>query len=68
MNYISLVVVFAGLFAVVCAAMDFDWFMEHRKARLIVKLFTRNGARIFYVIAGLLLSAVGVLLFLGIIT
>ncbi|HEY2839272.1 MAG TPA: immunity 17 family protein [Pirellulales bacterium] len=41
-----------GLFTVGAAALDFDWFMEHRKARPLVSIFGRGGARIFYVLVG----------------
>ena len=47
--------VIGGLFSIISAAMDWNWFMNHRKARLFVKMFGRNGARIFYVLFGLAL-------------
>ena len=40
--------------------MDFNWFMNNRKARLFVKLFGRNGARIFYTILGVLFVVAGI--------
>ena len=42
-----------GAFTIACAAGDWDWFMESRRARLFVRLFGRNGARIFYGLLGL---------------
>ena len=43
----GIVILLAGLFSIVCAAFDFDWFMNNRRASLFVKLFKRNGARVF---------------------
>jgi hypothetical protein len=54
-------------FAMVAAATSWEWFMTHRKARLFVKLFGRNGARAFYFILGGALVAFGVCELLGII-
>jgi small neutral amino acid transporter SnatA (MarC family) len=62
MNYYGIVFIVGGLFSIVCAAMDFDWFMNHRRARFFVRVFKRNGARIFYVVIGLVLAALGFLL------
>ena len=49
-----------GLFSITCAVMDWDFFMNSRRARLFVAIFGRTGARIFYVILGLAISGVGV--------
>jgi len=65
MNYGGLIIAAAGVFTLVCAAMNFDWFMEHRKARFFVKIMGRNGARILYGALGLGLVALGALLFAG---
>ncbi|MBD2090179.1 immunity 17 family protein [Microcoleus sp. FACHB-1515] len=42
----------AGLFTIVGAIQDWDWFMNHRRAWIFVKLLGRKGARIFYIILG----------------
>lgn len=42
----------AGLFSIMGAAMNWDWFIESRKARLFLKLFGRTGCRIFYGLLG----------------
>ena len=52
----------AGLFTIFCAIMDYDWFMEDRKAEFVVTIFGRNGARIFYVLLGLVLITLGILI------
>jgi hypothetical protein len=48
-----------GVFAVVCAWQDYEWFMNHRKARLMVRLLGRNGTRIFYAVIGTALAIGG---------
>ena len=49
-----------GAIATVCAALDNDWFFNHYKTALLVKLFGRPGARIFYGVMGLLMIGSGV--------
>ena len=53
-----------GIFCIVCAAMDWDWFMNSRKARFMCNLLGRNGARIFYAILGAIITTLGVAGFL----
>ncbi len=48
-----------GIFVLVCAAMDQDWFMQSRKAQYFVNVFGRNGARIFYGIIGVFFIVLG---------
>lgn len=49
------------------AICNWEWFMNARKARFMVKILTRNGARIFYGILGLALVVLGVLATMGIV-
>lgn len=51
----------AGAFTVICAIGNWDWFMTARKARFMVKLLTRNGARIFYALLGAAIFTLGAL-------
>ena len=67
MNWWGLLFVFGGLFSIVGAVMDWEWFMNHHKARFISSIFGRSGARIFYVILGLAIIVVGALVTTGII-
>lgn len=53
----SAILLAAGVFTVVGAAADWDWFMNNRRAWLFVKLFGRNGARAVYVLLGLVIIA-----------
>jgi small neutral amino acid transporter SnatA (MarC family) len=45
----------AGVFSVLASILNWDFFFESRKAQTFIKLFGRNGARIFYIILGLFL-------------
>lgn len=56
----------AGLFAIGGAWFDWDWFMNSRRAWIFVKLFGRNGARVFYGLLGTTIVVLGVLLVAGV--
>ena len=64
---IGAAVALAGLFSVVCAAKDYDWFMESRKAKAALWLLGRAGARMFYIVLGAVLIVVGVCLAFGVV-
>ena len=51
-----------GIFCIFCAYKDYNWFMNSSKARLFVKLFGRNGARLFYMGLGVFIIIIGVML------
>jgi len=65
---LALLLVLAGLFAIAGGVLDWDWFMNNRKARLFVSLLGRNGARVFYCLLGLAIAVVGLLVTFGIIS
>ncbi len=44
--------IFAGFFSMAGAYFNWDWFMENRRAWIFIKLFGRNGTRIFYGLLG----------------
>ena len=50
-----------GLFSLVAAIFTTDWFFQSRGAASFIKLFGRQGARIFYALLGLGLITCGVL-------
>ena len=56
---LGLFLLLAGAFSVCGGVFDWSFFMENRRARLFVFLFTRNGARVFYGILGGVLGGVG---------
>ncbi|MEM8780999.1 MAG: immunity 17 family protein [Cyanobacteria bacterium P01_G01_bin.49] len=62
----GLLVIAGGIFALCGAILNWDWYMNHRKARFFVKIFGRTGARIFYGILGVGLIILGGLIALGI--
>ncbi|MBF0409743.1 MAG: immunity 17 family protein [Candidatus Riflebacteria bacterium] len=57
--------ILAGSFSIAGGIYNWDWFMEARKARSIVWLFGRNGARIFYGILGLVIALIGLWALIG---
>lgn len=67
MNPIGLFLAAAGAFSIVGALCDWDWFMDNRKARPLVKILTRTGARIFYFLLGLSLFVLGALVTIGVV-
>jgi hypothetical protein len=67
MNPFGLIFVAAGLFSICGGVFDWDFYMNNRKARFIVGIFGRSGARIFYVLLGLALVVLGALFVAGII-
>jgi hypothetical protein len=56
----------AGVFSAFCAAKDYAWFMESRKARQLAGIFGRKAARIFYIVLGVLLGGYGCIVLLTI--
>ena len=61
MNTFNLFIIIGGIFTIFCAFMDYDWFLNHYKAKLFVALFGRNGARGFYIILGIILIFLGLM-------
>lgn len=59
-----LFMVLGGLVIWFCV-MDFDFFFKLNKARRVVKLFGRKGARIFYSIIGLLIIVFSIGIFMS---
>jgi len=55
-----LFVISAGVFSIVCAVKDYDFFMKDSKARMFVIIFGRNGARIFYTVLGIAIIILGI--------
>lgn len=67
MNPMGLLFIGAGIFGLAGSICNWDWFMNARKARFMVALLTRTGARIFYALLGLALFTFGTLATFGII-
>ena len=66
MNPMGLILVAAGIFSICGAALDWDFFINSRKARFFVAVFGRTGARIFYGVLGLVIVVMGALITSGI--
>ena len=67
MNPVGLLLVAVGAFSIFGGVFDWDFFMEHRKARLFVSMFGRTGARFFYGLLGLVIVVLGALITVGIV-
>ncbi len=67
MNPLGLIFIAAGAFSMLGAICNWEWFMNARKARFVVKILTRDGARIFYGALGLAIAVLGVLGTVGVI-
>lgn len=57
-----LVGVFAGLFSIAGAWFNWEWFMNSPRARPIVWLFGRDGARAFYALLGVAMIVVAIVI------
>jgi Immunity protein 17 len=60
---ISLIFLGVGAFTLIASLQNWDWFFTHPRAWLLVRVFGRQGARIFYGLLGVAL-AVGALVIL----
>ena len=67
MDPVGLLITAVGLFSLSGAVFDWEWFMNNRKARPIVGIFGRSGARIFYALLGAAFVTAGMLMVLGVI-
>lgn len=55
-DFIGLIIlVGAGVFSILASIFNWDFFFENRKAEFFIKIFGRQGSRIFYIVLGLLL-------------
>lgn len=54
-------IVAAGAFSLSGAVFDWEWFMNHRKARPFVEAFGRESARMLYGFLGFALIAFGLM-------
>jgi hypothetical protein len=60
MNWWAILLIAIGVYCGVSAIFDWDFFMENRRARWVSNVLTRNGARIFYVLMGLVVIGIGI--------
>ncbi|MGY8767483.1 MAG: Imm17 family immunity protein [Pirellulales bacterium] len=64
-TFVTLILIGGGLFSILGAALDWDFFMESHKAKFFVSILGRFGARCFYVVIGLGLVIFGILIATG---
>ena len=62
-RFFPILILACGLFTLAGGIKNWDWFMSHPKARFMVGLLGRGGARVFYTILGLAITVSGVFLF-----
>ncbi len=58
--FILAIFIALGLFSLTAAILNTDWYFKTSGAATFIKLFGRQGARIFYGLLGLALIACGV--------
>jgi len=58
-------IVLVGAFALCGGILNWNWFMNNRKAVVWVKILGRGGARIFYCLLGIAMISLGVALMAG---
>lgn len=58
--FILILFIVLGLFSLVAAIWNIDWYFQTDGARMFVRRMGRNGARVFYALLGLALVACGV--------
>ncbi|MDR3280048.1 MAG: immunity 17 family protein [Synergistaceae bacterium] len=62
---LNALIIFAGVFCIVCSVMNFSWFFGSFHSRPIVFLLGQGGARIFYFLLGILMLLLGVVVSSG---
>jgi hypothetical protein len=55
----SFLLIATGLFCITSSLFNWDWYFNHPRARLLVRLFGRMGARVVYAILGAVLILFG---------
>lgn len=61
----GLLFIIIGFFPIVCSVLNFNWYFNNRKAQGVVRLLGRNGARVFYIILGVIIVILGGAVMLG---
>jgi hypothetical protein len=60
MDYlVNFLFIAVGIYAMVGAALDVEWFMGNPKAQVFVHILGRLGTRIFYLLLGVALVVLG---------
>lgn len=64
LNYFFMAI---GLFSMIASLTNWEYLFTHHKSQLLLKMFGRKGARIFYILLGLTLFSFGLLSLTGVI-
>ncbi len=51
----------AGLFSILGAYFEWNFFYKNRKVQRIIRLFGKSGAKIFYIVIGLIIFSIALL-------
>ncbi len=51
----------AGLFSILGAYFEWNFFYKNRKVQRIIKLFGHSGAKIFYIVIGIIIFSIALL-------
>ncbi len=60
MNPVGLILIAVGLFSLVGGLFNWNWFMNTRRARALVRSIRPVGARVFYIVLGMIVIVLGV--------
>ena len=61
-SIIAVLIILCGLFSIVCAAKEYEFFMGSRKAQTLIRIIGVTGAKFFYITLGCVLVIVGVVI------
>ncbi len=59
--FIPIIIIACGIFSLLGAVNNWDWFFNNYKAQPFVKIIGRTGARIFYGILGAFIIIIGIM-------
>jgi hypothetical protein len=57
---VGIVTVLIGIYCILAAGFNWNWFFKNSRASGVTSFFQRNGARIFYALLGLLFAGLGI--------
>ncbi|HNT73574.1 MAG TPA: immunity 17 family protein [Anaerolineae bacterium] len=66
--WMGVIDILVGLFMLGGAIGNWDWFMNNRRARFVVAILSRTGARIFYGLLGAFFVLLGLLAMTGVLS
>jgi hypothetical protein len=67
LNWWGLLILFLGLLFMVGTVLNWGWFMNSRRSRLLSRFITETGTRMFYILLGIALIVWGIMWLVGVI-